>query len=297
MNIIEILSKQSRSFLIAFGFVLVLFIGVFDYLTGPEFSSLMLYLVPVIFVTWAAGRWAGICISIGSATVWVVAEVASRQQYPHMIIPFWNLTEKLCIFFIVVYILLRLKKGEERSKRLERERKDMISMFAHDMKNPLIITGGFLSRLISGKAGPLTEKQLNYMELMRDELQRLEKYIKDFLEFSKLESEGYKPTASVFNIAAALKMHVERERILAEKKDINIKLEILKDTAVMVSADPVQIDRVITNLIDNAIKYTEPKGTITVKLLDSDKNVIVQVLDTGTGIRIKFPIYSMHFIA
>ena len=46
----------------------------------------------------------------------------------------------------------------------------MLSMFAHDMKNSLITVGGFLSRLISGKAGPLTEKQMNYVELMKDKL-------------------------------------------------------------------------------------------------------------------------------
>ncbi len=284
MNITEIFGKQSRLFLMAFGFVLVVFIGVIDYLTGPEFSSLMLYLVPVLFVTWFAGRPAGIFTSIASAVAWLLAEAASRQQYPHIIIPFWNLIEKLGIFLIVVYILLRLKKSEETYRRLERERKDMLSMFAHDMKNPLIIIGGFQARLISGKAGPLTEKQLNYMELMRDELQRFERYMTDFLELSKLESEGYKPAAAVFNMAAALKMRVEMERIRAEKKNINIKFDIPEDTAVMVSADAGQTDRVIANLLDNAIKYTEPGGTVIIKLMDRDKDVLVQVMDTGTGI-------------
>lgn len=284
MNLKNIFSKRSGLLLTISGFILVIFIGAFDYLTGPDFSALTFYLIPIILVTWFAGRLPGILISITSALLWLLAEVASRQQYPNIIIPFWNLAEKLGIFLIVVYILLRLKKGEETSRRLERERKDMLSMFAHDMKNPLVIIGGFLSRLISGKAGPLTEKQLDYMELMRDELQRFDRYMTGFLELSKLEAGGYKPAPAVFNIAAALKMRIEMERITAEKKDITIKFEIPEDTAVMVSADAIQIDRVITNLLDNAIKYTGPEGTITVKLLDSDKDVIVQVADTGAGI-------------
>ena len=160
----------------------------------------------------------------------------------------------------------------------------MLSMFARDMKNPLITVGGFLSRLISGKAGPLNEKQANYVELMSDELKRLERYIRDFLELSRLESGGYEPVPAPFNMAAALKMRIEMARIEADKKDINIQFDIPEDTAVIVNADAVQIDRVIVNLMDNAIKYTGSGGTITVKLLDRDTAVLVQVADTGMGI-------------
>jgi len=284
MSITEILSKQSKSFLTALGIVLVMLIGIIDYLTGPSFSSLTFYLIPIILITWFVGRTAGILMSVASALTWVIADMTTGPSYPHIIIPLWNLLERLGTFFIVVYILLRIAKAEEESRRLERERKDMLSMFAHDMKNPLITVGGFLSRLISGKAGPLTEKQVNYVELMRNELRRLERYITDFLELSRLESSGYEPVPVPFNMAAALKMRIEMARIEADKKDINIQFEIPEDAAVMVSADAIQIDRVIANLMDNAIKYTGSGGTITVKLLDRDADVLVQVADTGIGI-------------
>ena len=284
MNITEILSKRSKYFLTALGVVLVMLIGIIDYLTGPSFSSLTFYLIPVIFITWFVGRTAGILISVASALTWVIVDMTAGPSYAHIIIPLWNLLERLGTFFIVVYILLRIAKAEEESRRLERERKDMLSMFAHDMKNPLITVGGFLSRLISGKAGPLTEKQVNYVELMRDELRRLERYITDFLELSRLESNGYEPVPAPFNMAAALKMRIEMARMEADKKDINIQFDIPEDTAVMVSADAIQIDRVIANLMDNAIKYTGSGGTITVKLLDRDTDVLVQVADTGIGI-------------
>jgi signal transduction histidine kinase len=284
MSITEILNKQSKSFLTALGVVLVMLIGMVDYLTGPSFSSLTFYLIPVILITWFVGRTAGILMSVASALTWVIVDMTAGPSYPHIIIPLWNLLERLGTFFIVVYILLRIAKAEEESRRLERERKDMLSMFAHDMKNPLITVGGFLSRLISGKAGLLTEKQANYVELMRDELRRLERYITDFLELSRLESTGYEPVPAPFNMAAALKMRIEMARIEADKKDINIQFDIPEDTAVMVGADAIQIDRVIANLMDNAIKYTGPGGTITVKLLDRDTDVLVQIADTGIGI-------------
>ncbi len=284
MSITGIPGKQSKPLLTALGFVLVLLIGIIDYLTGPLFSSLTFYLVPIIFATRFVSRSVGVLISVASALTWVLADIISSPSYPNIIIPAWNLAEKLGMFFIVVYILLRISKAEEESYRLERERKDMLSMFAHDMKNPLIVTVGFLSRLLSGKAGPFTEKQMEYLELMKGELGRLERYIKDFLELSRLESSGYNPVPSLFNMAAALKMRIEMGRISAEKKNITIGFEIPEDKAVIVSADAIQIDRVITNLLDNAIKYTNPGGTIMVKLLDKDKEALVQVTDSGIGI-------------
>ncbi|MBI3592461.1 MAG: HAMP domain-containing histidine kinase [Nitrospirae bacterium] len=285
MSITEVLGKQSKPLLTALGFALVIVIGVINYLTGPVFSPLIFYLVPIILVTWFVGRPAGIFVSIASAIAWVLADMAAGHSYSHIIIPLWNLAEKLGVFLIVVYILLRLAEEREISRKLERERMYMLSMFAHDMKNPVIIAGGFLSRLLSGKAGPLTGKQLDYLELISDELTVLGRFITDFLELSRFESKEYKPVPLPFDIAKAVKRHIEAAKIEADKKDIKLLLEIPEDTAAVVNADAVQIDRVIPNLLDNAIKYTASGGTVTVKLLHREKDVLVQITDTGIGIQ------------
>ena len=285
MKLTEILVRQPKALLTVAGFILVLLIGVLDYIASPYFTTLLLFLVPIIFATWYVGRLAGVLLSISSALIWFLNEVALRHQFVHILVPVWSLVERIGIFFTVIYIVVRLKNEAETSRRLDRERKDMLSMFAHDMKNPLMIINGFLSRLLAGKAGPVTEKQMEYMKPMRDELLRLERYVMDFLELSKFESATYKPAPTVFNIVAALKMRIEMERIMAEKNSINIRFEISEDDVLMVSADAVQIDRVIANLIDNAIKFTAPGGTVTVRLLERGNDVIVQVTDTGIGIR------------
>ncbi len=400
MKLTEVFSRRFRLFLTLSGFVFVVLIWVIDYISGPEFSSLILYLIPVIFVTWFVGRLAGILISIASAAAWVLADVIPRYPYPHIIFPFWNLVEKLGIFLIVVYILLKLAKEREAlkfeqeqflsildaqvdmiyiadpesyeiiyansalkkvfspdiigkkcyeiiharakpcdfctnkyilgenigksyiweyqnrvtrrwyrcvdraikwpdgrwvryetavdistSRRLETERKNILAMFAHDMKNPVIIAEGFLSRLLSGKAGPLQERQRDYVELIIGEFKKLERLIINFLEFSRLESKKYKPAPQPFNIEENIKNQIEFIKIEAEKKDIKIKLETPGDIPAQANADPAQIDRVIANLLDNAIKYTDPHGTVTVKLINRDKDILVQVKDTGIGIR------------
>ncbi|MCL4490862.1 MAG: HAMP domain-containing histidine kinase [Nitrospirae bacterium] len=284
MSITEIFAKQSKPLLTALGFVLVILIGGINYLTGPLFSSLVFYLVPVIFVTWFVGRSAGILISVASALMWVFVDMTAKPSYPHIIIPVWNLAEKLGIFLIVVYILLRLAEERELSRKLERERMYMLSMFAHDMKNPVVTAGGFLLRLLSGKAGPLTGKQLDYLALISNELAVLERFITDFLEFSRFESKEYKPVPLPFDTATAIKRHVEAAKMEADRKDIKLFFESPGDTAAVVNADAVQIDRVITNLLDNAIKYTGQGGAVTVRLLNRERDVLVQITDTGIGI-------------
>ncbi|MFZ2098047.1 MAG: PAS domain-containing sensor histidine kinase, partial [Anaerolineales bacterium] len=170
------------------------------------------------------------------------------------------------------------------SKKLERERSNMLSMFAHDMKSPVIITVGFLSRLLTGKAGPLTEKQLNYLEIMSDGLNKLEKFVTNFLEFSRFEAKEYEPVPFPFDIETTIKKQIEFGRAEADKKEIKIIFEPHESITAVVYADAMQIDRVIANLLDNAIKYTDSGGRVTIKLLNKDEDIFVQIIDTGIGI-------------
>ena len=78
-------------------------------------------------------------------------------------------------------------------KRLERDRQNILSMFAHDMKNLITTAGGFVSRLLSGKVDELTEKQRNYFGIIREELYKVSDLLADFLEFSRIEAKAYTP--------------------------------------------------------------------------------------------------------
>jgi hypothetical protein len=399
MNV-KVFSNKRYGFIWAgLGFFLVGLVGVLDYLTGPVFSSLLFYLVPVIFVIWSVGRSAGFWVSVTSALTWVLTDMISSPSHPNVIIPLWNRAEKLGIFFIVVYILLRLarkekalkfereqffsildttealisivdpqsyeiiytnsalsnllgadiigKKCYERfqdvekpcdfctnqyifgknmgqtyiwehqdrrsqrwfrcidraikwpdgrlvryemavdisaSKKLERERSDMLSMFAHDMKNPILVAEGFLSRVYSGKAGPLTDKQSSHLGLVNDAISRVGKFVTNFLEFSRIESGEYKTVPAPFDLAMSVEKNLDSLRIEAEKKNIKLIFEVMDGRTATVHANVTQIDRVLINLLDNSIKYTNPGGTITVSLSNRDKDILVQVADTGIGI-------------
>jgi two-component system phosphate regulon sensor histidine kinase PhoR len=169
-------------------------------------------------------------------------------------------------------------------KRLEREHKNLLSMFAHDMKNPVVAAGGLLTRLLSGKAGPLAEKQRNYLAIVMQAIAILQRLISDFLDFSRLERKEYKPITGPYNLEEAIYGQIEMLKVTAEKKKIQIYFEYTQEDLPVVCADGSMIDRALSNLIENAIKYNNPGGTVMIRLTGRDKNILVEVSDTGIGI-------------
>ncbi len=113
----------------------------------------------------------------------------------------------------------------------------------------------------------------------------MEELIGDFLEFSRFEATEYRPLMSAFNIEEAISNQVEIAKLEADKKNIRIFFKYSTNSAIpVISADARMIERVIANLLDNAVKYSPHDAKISVKLNDWNLEVQVQVLDTGIGI-------------
>lgn len=168
--------------------------------------------------------------------------------------------------------------------RLDRERKNILSMFAHDMKNPVITAGGLVRRLLAGKAEPPTGKQQEYLRLIREELNRLEALVTDFMEFSRFEAAECRPVPKAVDIIRILTSQVERARLKAEDKRITLTFECPDDGEMIILADARLISRVIDNLLDNAIHYTRPDGAVTISVSKGEGVIFVRVGDTGIGV-------------
>jgi signal transduction histidine kinase len=165
-------------------------------------------------------------------------------------------------------------------KRLEKERKRILSTFAHDIRNAIIPSISFLGRILSGKA--LTPEA--DLALIREELVTANHLLTNFIEFSRFEAKEYKPILGQFDLEDALHKLVESWRMKAKQKDIKIIFERPEKPLPLVAADGAMIQRVISNLLDNAVKYTNSGGTIDVRVLNLENNVLVEVKDTGIGI-------------
>lgn len=169
-------------------------------------------------------------------------------------------------------------------KKKERERKNVLSMFAHDMKNSVLIANGFVARLKDGREGPLTEAQHGDLDTVRQELSLLEKLIFDFLQFSRFEADEYKPSIAPFDICDVLKHAVESVRCEAEDKRQTLTFDAPASACITLRADEEMLKRAIINLLDNAIKYTPAGGYVAVRLRIAAETISIHVTDTGIGI-------------
>jgi len=159
----------------------------------------------------------------------------------------------------------------------------IISLLTHDLKAPVAIAGGFVERLLKGKAGPLTEKQQSYLETIQREVGRLESYILSFLEISRIEAGQIELQMESLDLGSLLADIIEGFRLPAARKDITLHLDVPGDVPPL-QGDGLQITRVMTNLLDNAIKYSHPGKPVQVHVSVDDNHLVVEVRDEGIGI-------------
>ena len=170
-----------------------------------------------------------------------------------------------------------------RLKTLERERANLTSMLAHDMKSPLISIQGFVLRLLRKLDSIDKEEQRHYLSIVKNETVKLESLINDFLEFSRLQTGRLK--LHFFPISLDNELQALYEAYQPKSLSSGIKLELHnKEQMLLIDADANRLRRVLTNLIDNAFKFSHKGSTIIIKTVKKDHNIIIEVIDQGRGI-------------
>lgn len=168
-------------------------------------------------------------------------------------------------------------------KSLERERNNLISTFAHDMKSSLTIIGGFVLRLLRKGDTLDAQKEKRYLEIIREESGKLEALISRFLEFARIQTGKLKLNLSATSLDKELMELCEAYQ--PEVSGAGLVLELRNENALPpINGDAMQLRRVFTNLIDNAIKFSRPGGRIVISTESDDEEIRISVKDQGIGI-------------
>jgi two-component system phosphate regulon sensor histidine kinase PhoR len=168
-------------------------------------------------------------------------------------------------------------------KRLENERRQLVGMFAHDLKTPVVAMAGLLRRLAQGKVGPLGEAQAAYVETITQEISRLEKLINNFLDYVRLDLHIITPLASAIQVEEECQEAVSQIQPLAAAKEVTLQTEFLSEPLVL-QADPLLLQRALSNLLENAVKYSPPQSRVILAVRDLGPEVQFSVKDQGPGI-------------
>jgi two-component system phosphate regulon sensor histidine kinase PhoR len=168
-------------------------------------------------------------------------------------------------------------------KALEREKANLLSMLAHDMKSPLIAIQGFVLRLLAQDSEISEVKQEQYLEIIRSEAGKLESLIDDFLEFSRLQTGKLNLNFSATSLDKELLELYKAYQPRAVQSGITLELEN-RESLPIIEADAARLRRVFANLLDNALKFSTGKGTVTISTEQTDAEVRVSIVDEGIGI-------------
>ena len=170
-----------------------------------------------------------------------------------------------------------------RDREIERMREDFISMLTHDLKNPLGIILGSSTLVLDGKVGLLNKKQHKLLSNVVKGCGLMERLIEDFLTLSKLEAGQLKLDSEEVDINELLQSTLQFLNPQFAEKQLNVSYSTECKT-VRVLADPIQLERVVSNLLANAIKYNQEGGRIDVSAIKEGDKIRVDVADTGKGI-------------
>ena len=276
MQLLTYLSRWSPSSLSVSGIVFIGIIGVFDYVTGPEISCSIFYLIPIALVTWLLGRRHGLGLCIVGTLIWLTADVLGRAGYSHPAMPYWNATVRLGFFLIVTYILVTLRESHKRQEELGQ-------FVVHDLRSPLavVVTGLQTMQDIAGEAMDTTQKEL--IEMCLTSCDRMLTLINSLLDLARLESAQLPLQLEEVAVQELVEASVRQVSAWAERNRVTMVRHLDSDSE-HVYADAIVTARVLINLLSNAVRFSQANSTVSVHVAPYRAEAVAfSITDQGRG--------------
>lgn len=172
---------------------------------------------------------------------------------------------------------------ETRQAEVARMKDQFVGMISHELRTPLSAIIGFLDLLRNDPEQPLAEQQVEFVDIIERNAQRLLALVGDLLFTAQVESGRFPITPHHLDIYDSLRLATESARPHAEAEGVELGLDVPAEPLFVV-ADGGRIGQAIDNLISNAIKFTPRGGRVSVSAAPNDGAVVISVSDTGIGI-------------
>jgi len=167
-------------------------------------------------------------------------------------------------------------------RRMEQIKSNLLSIVSHELRTPLHSISGFVDIILMGKTGELTELQRDFLTTVKRQSAQLQNIINDLLEFTRLEYGHIKLTTEPVRLREIADHVLHKLAVLADEHRIQLGNDVPEE--LVVEGDSVRLEQVLTNLVDNAFKFTPAEGRVTVGAADLGAEAELWVTDTGIGI-------------
>lgn len=201
----------------------------------------------------------------------------SRKTVIKNVNPFKKLNDE-----IFVYVAKKQKEIEE-LKRVEVFRREFLADVSHELKTPIFAAQGFIHTLIDGAVDDETVRD-KFLDKAAKSLDGLDALVKDLVALSQLETGEVRMHFERVDVHHLSREIIEQLEPIARAKRTAFRIKTDRPGAYWVKADPQRISQVITNLLENAIKYGNEQGRVLLTLEEDKKHVQVAIRDDGPGI-------------
>jgi len=172
--------------------------------------------------------------------------------------------------------------------QVDRLKSEFVANVSHELRTPMTSIKGYVEIMLMGAAGDLNPQQRHFLEIVKDNTDRLKTLVNDLLDVSKIEAGGIVLSIQAINLAETVAEVISdiQRRSRQENKAMNFQVELAPELP-RVMGDVVRVRQVLANLVTNGYNYTPEAGRVTVRLSNLGEHVQVEVIDNGIGIRNK----------
>jgi len=184
------------------------------------------------------------------------------------------------ILFIIAAVITR---SFERLAEANRMKSEFVSVVSHQLRSPLSNLKWVIELLMSGRISSVSDKQLEYFKILRENSERMEELVQDLLTVSRIEQGKLPLKKEEFSLEDLVKTTVKDMEIFARASNVKMEFSSGKNLP-RITGDPSQLKLTIDNLLDNAIRYVKEKGKVELNLKKKNGNLYFEVKDNGVGI-------------
>ncbi len=177
----------------------------------------------------------------------------------------------------------RLEKANAELRRADKAKTEFISMASHQLRTPLTAIKGYISMILEGQYGDISEKAEKALRHVYNSNERLVNLVHDLLTISRVEMGKLEADVRSVQPEELIRSCLEDTKLEAKEAGLKLMFEKPEQTLPKIDIDPTKIRQALLNLIDNAIKYTD-EGSITVRADEHKNYVSISVSDTGEGL-------------